>query len=49
MIVTTHVRDLTLTFISRSYLGQKPVKTANYLKIYISRTVNARGEQKAVS
>jgi hypothetical protein len=24
-----HVWDLTLTFISRSYLGQKPVKTGN--------------------
>jgi hypothetical protein len=46
MIVSTrykiHVRDLTLTFISRSYLGQKPIKTAKSLKI-------TRGEQKAVS
>jgi hypothetical protein len=40
--------DLTLTFISRSYLGQKHVKTANSLKIF-SRNINARGEQKAVS
>jgi hypothetical protein len=52
MIVSTrdeiHVRDLTLTFISRSYLGQKHEKTAYSLKIF-SRTINARGEQKAVS
>jgi hypothetical protein len=30
-----NVRDLTLTFISRSHLGQKPVKTAKSLKIFI--------------
>jgi hypothetical protein len=30
-----HGQDLTLTFISRSHLGQKPVKTANSLKICI--------------
>jgi hypothetical protein len=40
-----HVRDLTL--ISRSNFGQKPVKTANSLKIF-SRTIKARCEQKAV-
>jgi hypothetical protein len=38
-----------LTFISRSYLGKKPVKTANILKIFFSKTIKARGEQKAVS
>jgi hypothetical protein len=27
-----HIKYFTLTFISRSYLGQKPVKTANSLK-----------------
>jgi hypothetical protein len=37
-----------LTFISRSYLGQKPVKTANSLKIFF-RTVSVRAEEKAVS
>jgi hypothetical protein len=30
-----HGQDLTLTFISRSHLGQKPVKTSNSLKICI--------------
>jgi hypothetical protein len=44
-----HVQDLTLTFISRSYLGQNPEKLANCLKIFFSRTVSARGEEKAVS
>jgi hypothetical protein len=44
-----HVHDLTLTFILRSYLGQKPVKTANSLKISFSRILNARGEERLVS
>jgi hypothetical protein len=37
-----------LTFISRSYVGQKSVKTANSVKVFF-RTVSARGEQKTVS
>jgi hypothetical protein len=39
-----YVVIINLLFISRSYLGQKPVKTANSLKIF--RTLNTRGEQK---
>jgi hypothetical protein len=49
---STHVINLcpclTLTFISRSYFGEKPLKIANSLKIFFSRTFSARGEQKAV-
>jgi hypothetical protein len=48
-----HVQDLTLTFISRSHLGQnllkqQILKKAKSLKIFFSRTMSARGEQKAV-
>jgi hypothetical protein len=39
-----YVRDLTLTFISSSHLGQKLVKTAKFF--FFSRTVSATGEQK---
>jgi hypothetical protein len=52
MMGSTHVikfKDLTLTFISNSYLDQHPLKLENCLKIFFSRTASARSEEKPVS